>query len=104
MSSKQTSDIIDFDFGFSFIDDEIEEVKEKAASAEGTAEELETQLSNLMNEKIRLEARLDKLFNSVVPFLDNLCKSPEKSTIFWPDRVDKIDNYKQKLKAIAEGD
>ena len=101
---KSTTDPIDFDFGFSFIDDEIEEVKEKAASAEGTAEELETQLSDLMNEKINLEARLDKLFNSVVPFLDNLCKSPEKSTIFWPDRVDKIDNYKQKLKAIAEGE
>jgi hypothetical protein len=31
MSSKQTSDIIDFDFGFSFIDDEIEEVKEKSS-------------------------------------------------------------------------
>jgi hypothetical protein len=100
---KSTTDPIDFDFGFSFIDDEIEEVKEKAVLAEGTAEELETQLSDLTNEKIQLEARLDQLFNSVVPFLDNLCKSPEKSTIFWPDRVEKIENYKSKLKAIAEG-
>ena len=39
-------DIIDFDFGFSFIDDEIEEVKQTAASSEAVAQDLETQLSN----------------------------------------------------------
>jgi hypothetical protein len=103
MSSKSTSDIIDFDFGFSFIDDEIEAVKETAVASEATAQELETQLSIVMNEKIDLEARMEKLYQSIEPFLDNLCKSPEKSTIFWPDRVEKIQNYKMKLKSIAEG-
>lgn len=104
MATKSTSDIIDFDFGFSFIDDEIEAVKETAVATKAAAEDLEGQLSDLMNEKIALEARLEKLFQSVVPFLDNLCKSPEKSTIFWPDRVEKIENYKEKLRAIAEGE
>jgi hypothetical protein len=103
MSSKSTSDIIDFDFGFSFIDDEIEAVKETAVASEATAQELETQLSIVMNEKIDLESRMEKLYQSIEPFLDNLCKSPEKSTIFWPDRVEKIQNYKMKLKSIAEG-
>lgn len=97
-------DIIDFDFGFSFIDDEIEEVKQTAASSEAAAQDLETQLSNLMNEKIDLDARIERLYSAIEPFLDNLCKSPEKSTIFWPDRVVKIQNYKAKLKAIAEGE
>lgn len=101
--NKSTSDIIDFDFGFSFIDDEIEAVKETAVATKAAADDLEGQLSDLTNEKIALEASLEKLFQSVVPFLDNLCKSPEKSTIFWPDRVEKIESYKAKLKQIAEG-
>lgn len=104
MSTKSTTDVIDFDFGFSFIDDEIEAVKETAATTKAAADDLEGQLSDLTNEKIALEARLEKLFHSVVPFLDNLCKSPEKSTIFWPDRVEKIQNYKDKLRVIAEGE
>lgn len=86
---KRTEDIVDFDFGFSFIDDEIEEVKQSAVVNQATAQEL--------------EERLDKLYSAFEPFLDNLCKSPDKSTIFWPDRVDKIQAYKTKLRNIKEG-
>lgn len=86
---KRTEEIIDFDFGFSFIDDEIEAVKETAVASEATVAEL--------------QERLNTLYNAVEPFLDNLCKSPEKSTIFWPDRIEKIQSYKSKLKSIVEG-
>ena len=87
---KRTEEILDFDFGFSFIDDEIEEVKQAAESSKTSVEDL--------------SERIDLLYRSIVPFLDNLCKSPEKSTIYWPDRVEKIEAYKKKLKQIAEGD
>ena len=43
------------------------------------------------------------LYKAVTPFLDNLCKNPEKSTIFWPDRVGKIEAYQSKLLTIVEG-
>lgn len=93
MASKE---IIDFDFGFSFIDDEIEEVKE-------TASKLETAQADNQAVIEDLRERLSRLYNSVTPFLDNLCKNPEKSTIYWPDRVSKIEAYKDKLLSIVEG-
>ena len=86
---KRTEEIVDFDFGFSFIDDEIEEVKTTAINSQATVTEL--------------QERLETLYSAVVPFLDNLCRSPEKSTIYWPDRVAKISSYKAKLQSIVEG-
>jgi hypothetical protein len=43
------------------------------------------------------------LLQTMLPFLDNLCKNPEKSTIHWPDRVVKIDQFRNRLTQIAEG-
>lgn len=93
MASKE---IIDFDFGFSFIDDEIEEVKETASKLETAKAEDQAAIEDL-------QERLNRLYNSITPFLDNLCKNPEKSTIYWPDRVTKITAYKDKLLSIVEG-
>jgi hypothetical protein len=92
----RNKEIIDFDFGFSFIDDEIEEVKE-------TARELETAHADDQAAIEDLQNRLNLMYNSIVPFLDNLCKNPEKTTIFWPDRVKKIEAYKDRLLSIVEG-
>ena len=93
MSNKE---IIDFDFGFSFIDDEIEEVKETAIKLESAHADSQAAIEDL-------QERLNKLYNSITPFLDNLCKNPEKSTIYWPDRVAKIEAYRDKLLSIVEG-
>lgn len=93
MANKE---IIDFDFGFSFIDDEIEEVKETASKLETAKAEDQAAIEDL-------QERLNRLYNSITPFLDNLCKNPEKSTIYWPDRVSKIAAYKNKLLSIVEG-
>lgn len=92
----KNKEILDFDFGFSFIDDEIEEVKE-------TAIKLETAQADSQAAIEDLQERLSRLYNSISPFLDNLCKNPEKSTIYWPDRVKKIEAYKDKLLSIVEG-
>jgi len=91
MDKKET--VIDFDFGFSFIDDEIEEEKSK----------LQTEVQSTTSKAEDLDTRLQMLYNSVVPFLDNLCQNPEKSTIYWPNRVEKIAAYKKKLLSIVEG-
>lgn len=93
MSGKE---IINFDFGFSFIDDEIEEVKETALQLENANADNQARIEEL-------EERVNRLYRSIIPFLDNLCKNPEKSTIYWPDRVPKIQAYKEKLLSIAEG-
>lgn len=55
------------------------------------------------NERIQaLENKVKKLYQSIEVFLDNLCRNPEKPIINWPDRVSKIQEFKNKLKAIIE--
>lgn len=97
ITMKKTDPLDDFDFGFSFVDEEYEEVKEIQSKLQQenltTREELE-----------ELQNRVDLLYKSILPFLNNLCKNPEKSTILWPNRVKKIEEYKEKLKQIATGD
>tara|TARA_B110000259_G_scaffold187418_1_gene241545 strand:- start:762 stop:1091 length:330 start_codon:yes stop_codon:yes gene_type:complete len=100
-------EVLDFDFGFSFID---EELQEKEAAAEDAIHNISIEKQSLADEltdaKVAaddLEYRLELLYKSISPFLDNLCKNSDKSTIYWPDRVAKIQAYKAKLLSIVEG-
>jgi hypothetical protein len=89
MSQKKQQDRIeDFDFGFSFDDD--------VASIKQEHETLECQVQIL-------EKRLERMYDAIVPFLNNLCKNPDKPTIHWPNRVEKIEQYKKRLERILEG-
>jgi hypothetical protein len=107
MANKTYEEVLDFDFGFSFIDEELQEKEDEAKVAiERVSSEKQTLEDQLTDAKLAaddLEYRLELLFKSVTPFLDNLCKNSEKSTIYWPDRVAKIEAYKSKLKSIVEG-
>jgi hypothetical protein len=93
---KKEDRIEEFDFGFSFTDEDIFETQNKV-------EQLKAAVSSEQQTIETLEFRLNALYNAIVPFLDNLCKNPEKSTIHWPNRVQKIQEYKSKLKSIVEG-
>ena len=93
---KREDEIEEFDFGFSFTDEDIFETQDKV-------EKLQSAVSTDKQTIEDLEQRINTLFNAIVPFLDNLCKNPEKSTIHWPNRVQKIQEYKGKLKSIVEG-
>jgi hypothetical protein len=107
MANKVYEEVLDFDFGFSFIDEELQEKEAEAKVAiERVSSEKQTLEDQLTDAKLKaddLEYRLELLFKSVTPFLDNLCRNSEKSTIYWPDRVSKIEAYKSKLKTIVEG-
>jgi len=108
MANKVYEEVLDFDFGFSFIDEEIQEKEAEAKDAiQKVSSEKETIQDQLNDQKLAaddLEYRLELLYKSITPFLDNLCKNPDKSTIYWPDRVTKIQAYKAKLLTIVEGD
>lgn len=107
MDKQVYEEVLDFDFGFTFIDEELEEKQaaaEEQIEAERKAkEELEDQVVASKVTAEEYEYRLELLYKSITPFLDNLCKNPEKSTIYWPDRVGKIEAYKTKLLKIVEG-
>ena len=107
MANKVYEEVLDFDFGFSFIDEEIQEkqaeAEEAIQKASSEKQTLEEQLTDSKLAADDLEYRLELLYKSIVPFLDNLCKNPDKSTIYWPDRVAKIEAYRDKLLSIVEG-
>jgi hypothetical protein len=79
-----SSDI--FDFGFTAVtEDELESVQSAAFVADD------------------VQARLDKLFNAIVPLLNNLKKNPEKEYILWPNRLEKVEEFEDLLQKIYKG-
>lgn len=71
----------DFDFGFTTEDDVLEEVSTKAADAK--------------------KALLD-LRKMIEPLLKNLEANPEKPIINWPNRAEKVQEFRQKLDNFVE--
>ena len=82
-----------FDFGFTAVDeDELQAVQQTAALA-NDAEQLATTTQD----------RLDKLYNAIVPLLNNLKKNPEKDYILWPNRLEKVEQFESHLQSIYKG-
>jgi len=80
----------DFDFGFSAVtEDELKAVQEASKQAETATQ------STLM-----LEQKIDSLYNMIMPLLNNLAKNPEKDYIYWPNRLDKIEQFRDKLDEV----
>ena len=80
----------DFDFGFSAVnEDELEILQD-------TKSELET--TYLTAEA--LNDRLNKLYNMIMPLLNNLAKNPEKDYIYWPNRLEKIEEFRDKIDEV----
>ena len=82
-----------FDFGFTAVDEDeleaVQKVTQKAAAVESTA--------------TTTQEKLDKLYNAIVPLLNNLKKNPEKEYILWPDRLSKVEAFEDHLQKIYEG-
>jgi hypothetical protein len=75
-----------FDFGFTAVtEDELEAVQKVSASASDA------------------EERLNKLYNAIVPLLNNLKKNPEKEYILWPNRLEKVEQFEDHLQKIYKG-
>ena len=81
-----------FNFGFTAVDEaELEAVQQATASASQTAQTAE-----------ELPAKIDKLYNSIVPLLTNLKKNPEKEYILWPNRLAKVEEFETYLQKIYQ--
>ena len=82
-----------FDFGFTAVDEEELEAVQKATTAAWKIEAAATTTQD----------RLDKLYNAVVPLLNNLKKNPEKDYILWPNRLAKVEEFEDHLQKIYNG-
>lgn len=79
-----------FDFGFTAVDEDELQAVQKTQALANDAE----QMASSTQEKI------DKLYNAIVPLLNNLKKNPEKEYILWPDRLNKVEQFETHLQKI----
>ena len=79
-----------FDFGFTAVDEEELEAVQKVTKK---AEASQTEASSA-------QERLDKLYNSITPLLNNLKKNPEKEYILWPNRLEKVEQFEDHIQKI----
>ena len=85
-------DLEKFDFGFTAVDeDELEAVQKLSSKAE-----------KVDSSKGELEDKLNKLYNSILPLLGNLKKNPEKEYIYWPNRVEKVEQFEDLIAEIVK--
>ena len=81
-----------FDFGFTAVDEtELEAVQQ----AQSVANEQSSTVSEL-------EEKVDKLYNAILPLLSNLKLNPEKDYIYWPNRVDKVEQFEEMISKIVK--
>jgi len=79
-----------FDFGFTAVDEtELEAVQQATTKVAETTNDVEA-----------LHAKIDSLYNAVIPLLNNLKKNPEKEYILWPNRLAKVEEFETYLQKI----
>jgi hypothetical protein len=79
----------EFDFGFTLVDESDLDVSQELVTA--TASSATTQ------------DKLDKLYNAIIPLLNNLKSNPEREYIKWPNRVDKVEAFETHILKIYKG-
>jgi len=81
--------IDNFDFGFTAVNEDELEVTKQVDVAEKAA--------------AHHEDKLNRLYQSILPLLQNLKKNPEKEYIKWPNRVKKIEEFEANIFKIVNG-
>lgn len=75
-----------FDFGFTAVDENelevVQQAQKVAVEAEGNAD------------------KLNQLYNAILPLLSNLKANPEKDYIYWPNRVEKVEQFEDHIRKI----
>lgn len=79
-----------FDFGFTVVDEEELQAVQKTQALANDAEQMATATQD----------KIDKLYNAIIPLLNNLKKNPEKDYILWPDRLGKVEQFEDHLQRI----
>jgi len=83
----------EWDFGFSLVDEDF--------VAPTKAQEIEARTSQLDQTAKEIETRLNDVVSMILPLLNNLMKDPEKPTIYWPNRVEKVREFRDALIKVS---
>jgi len=87
----------DYDFGFSLVDEN--ELKQIERDLQRKIEEGEKKLKHTSD---NYQQKLESLYGAIMPFLQNLCKNPEKSYLYWPNRKEKIQEFINTINKITD--
>lgn len=102
----------EYDFGFTFEDEEIVVSASKLTANTDQLLALQTKLDSLLDSQEQLlvtaleekyKAKLKEVEGMILPLLYNLMKNPEKAYIKWENRVPVIQKQIDKITAITRG-
>jgi hypothetical protein len=105
----------DYDFGFTFTDEEVtatqvpeknnEEISELKEKLDALLSAQEQTLNSAMVTAIeeKYKAKLKEVEGLILPLLLNLKKNPEKAYINWPNRTPIIDKQIEKITKVTRG-
>lgn len=82
-----------FDFGFTAVDENELEAVQKATQ----------EVNQVATTATTTQDKLDRLYNAIIPLLNNLKKNPEKEYILWPNRLAKVEEFETHLQEIYKG-
>jgi predicted DNA-binding ArsR family transcriptional regulator len=84
------------DFGFSVVsEDELKALERKLQ------QEVQEKSSSLVEIEKTYQGKLEQLYKAIMPLLKNLAKDGEKEYIFWPNRVEKMQQFIAKVESIV---
>ena len=84
---------VDFDFGFTAVNAEELEVVQTTKKEVIVASE----------EALTIQEKCDTLYKMIQPLLNNLQKNPEKEYIYWPNRLEKVEEFSDKINEVYRG-
>lgn len=99
MGTKKQENKVE-DFGFSFVDDPNVKFEQQYLTEKSDLMVAKAEITHL-NKTIGFYRQKNvELLSVVEKFLDKLKDTPEKEYIYWPNRVEKIDEFKDYLNDI----
>lgn len=97
MKTITNIDDVDDDFGFSAVsEDELKQHEQMLAQEVRSVTAKAEQIENTYKEK------LDQLYRAVMPLLKNLKKDSDKEYLYWPNRVEKVEEFIKKIDKIVK--
>ena len=92
-----TTQLGDFDFGFTAMTEEELKATEKSLQQQVQAKDAELEAVSRTYEE-----KLNTLYKMVMPLLKNLAKDPEREYIYWPDRHKKMTDFIVKVDTLMD--
>jgi hypothetical protein len=91
---------VDFDFGFTLVDEGELEVSKALETSDKESAKLKAERVLESAKATATQEKVDALYNAMAPLLNNLKANPEKEYILWPNRVEKVEEFEDYLREI----